>query len=164
MTESSKLNRRSFLKASAATGAASITMLAGCTGGSSGSSGGNNGGGSSGDKPSFDGWLDGVSNYDGVTDKTGSDSVTVKVGSKANGGNFGFDPAAIKISKGTKVTFQWTGKGGAHNVVDKNDAFESKLTAESGHTFTHTFSKSGTYKYYCEPHKSLGMKAVIEVE
>ena len=162
MRDNSKLNRRSFLKASAVTGAASITMLAGCS--SSGSSGGDNGGGSSGDKPSFGGWFSDVSNYDGVTDETGSDSVTVKVGSKANGGNFGFDPAAIKVSTGTKVTWQWTGKGGAHNVEAKDGSFKSKLTAESGHTFSHTFSKKGTYKYFCQPHKSLGMKAVVEVE
>jgi len=105
-----------------------------------------------------------VDNYDGVVDETGSDAVTVMVGSEANGGNFGFDPVAVKVSSGTTVTWEWTGKGSTHNVVADDGSFESDLTSETGFTFEQTFDSVGEYKYFCEPHKSMGMKGVVVVE
>lgn len=122
------------------------------------------GGGGGGSKPSYDGFLDNTSNYDGVVDRTGSDTTTVMVGVEANGGNFGFGPAAIRISTDTTVRFEWTGEGGQHNVVHQGGAFESELYEQAGVHFEHTFSESGTFKYVCQPHDSLGMRGVIEVE
>lgn len=108
-------------------------------------------------------WLSDTSNFDGVVDKTGQSSVTVEVGVEANGGAFGFGPAAIRVSPGTTVTWKWTGKGSSHNVVDSGGAFESKLADAAGHTFEHTFSETGTYTYACTPHKTLGMKGAVIV-
>ncbi len=117
-----------------------------------------------GSNPTFDGWLSGVDNYDGVTDETDSDTVSVEVGVDNGGQPLGFGPAAITVSTGTKVTWTWTGKGGSHNVLDQDGAFESELLDDEGHTFSHTFESTGTYKYSCQPHKTLGMKAVVVVE
>ncbi|UPW01425.1 halocyanin domain-containing protein [Halorussus gelatinilyticus] len=177
------LDRRTMLKTMAA-GAATAT-IAGCSsggsgdgGGSSGDSGGSSGdsGGSSGDgsgdsggssgsdSVSFDGWFDNTSNFDGVVDKTGSSEVTVKVGAKGNGGNFAFGPAAVEVSKGTKVVWKWTGKGSVHNVVADDGSFESKQTQKEGFTFSQTFDSAGKHKYYCTPHKAMGMKGAIVVE
>ncbi|WP_157533135.1 halocyanin domain-containing protein, partial [Haloferax profundi] len=100
----------------------------------------------------------------GVRDETGTDAVTVDVGTEANGGAFGFGPAAIRISTGTTVTWEWTGEGGSHNVVDTDGAFESELAGSSGHTFEHTFEEAGTYTYSCVPHETVGMKGVVVVE
>jgi len=113
----------------------------------------------------FDGYLDDVSNYDEtITDATGQDRVTVTVGADGNSGNFAFDPAAVHITPGTTVVWEWNGKGGQHNVVDENGTeFESALTAESGFTFEHTFEEEATITYFCQPHKSLGMKGGIVV-
>lgn len=122
------------------------------------------GGGDGGSKPSFDGFLEDTSNYNGVTDQTGTDSTTVEVGVEANDGNFGFGPAAIRVSTGTTVQWEWTGEGGQHNVVHQDGEFESDLHEESGVHFEHDFSSAGTYKYICEPHQSMGMKGVIVVE
>jgi len=167
------------------TGTLAITALAGCSGGgggegeseSDGSGGGgtdtesDSGGGestSSGDgsggTPGFDGWLSNVGNYDGVADETGSSEVTVAVGTQGNGGNFAFDPPAVRISTGTTVVWEWTGQGAQHNVVAEGGGFESDLSSEEGYTFEHTFSESGTYKYACTPHRTLGMKGVVVVE
>lgn len=121
-------------------------------------------GGGSGSKPSFDGFLEDTSNYDGVTDQTGTDSTTVEVGVEANDGHHGFGPAAIRISTGTTVQFEWIGEGDQHNVVHQDGEFESDLHEESGVHFEHDFSSAGTYKYVCEPHQSMGMKGVIVVE
>jgi len=112
----------------------------------------------------FDGWFDGVDNYDGVVDRTGEDEITVQVGSQANGGAFGYGPAAVKVSSGTSVTWEWTGEGGSHDVQADDGSFASELTDEAGHTFSHTFDATGATKYFCMPHKTMGMKGVVVVE
>lgn len=111
----------------------------------------------------FDGWFDNVPNYTGVTDATDKSTVTVTVGADGNN-SLAFAPAAIKITAGTTVVWKWTGNGGSHNVIATDGAFQSQLTSEHGHTFSYTFSNTGTYKYYCEPHKTMGMKGVVLVE
>jgi halocyanin-like protein len=105
-----------------------------------------------------------VGNFSGVVDETGRSSVTVTVGADGNGGNLAFDPAVVRVSAGTEVTWEWNGMGGSHNVVAEDGSFESELTTEEGHTFSHTFEESGVYTYSCQPHKTLGMKGAVVVE
>ncbi|WP_396613050.1 halocyanin domain-containing protein [Haloferax sp. S1W] len=167
-------SRRTFLRSTAA--ASTIALLAGCSG-SGGDSNGGNGGDSdpttdttatatpAQETASFDGWFERTDNYDGVHDKTGQDSVTVLVGAEGNGGGFAFGPAAVKVSPGTTVVWEWTGEGGTHNVLEReNGLFESELTGEEGFTFEYTFEEAGEYKYVCVPHETLGMVGVVVVE
>nr|WP_248898114.1 halocyanin domain-containing protein [Haloplanus sp. XH21] len=169
----SEMSRRAVVTS---TSALALTALAGCSG-SSGSGGGGSGSGSGGDSgggdggsdggdsaASFGGWMENVGNYESVADETGSDSVTVAVGAQGNGGNFAFDPPAIRVSAGTTVVWAWTGQGAQHNVVAEDGSFESDLSAEEGFTFEHTFSSAGTYRYACTPHETMGMKGVVVVE
>jgi halocyanin-like protein len=115
-------------------------------------------------QPSFGGWLSDVGNYSEVVDNTGQDEVTVEVGVDANGGAFGFGPAAVQVDPGTTVVWEWNGEGGQHNVVAQDGAsFESDLVADAGFTFEHTFEDEGVTTYYCQPHQSLGMKGVVVV-
>jgi len=116
---------------------------------------------SSSQQVDFGGWFEGVSNFDGVVDKTGQSEATVEVGVDANGGPYGFGPAAIRIDPGTTVTWKWV--NGTHNVVADDGSFESELTNESGFTFTQTFDSEGVSKYYCNPHKTMGMKGAVVV-
>jgi arsenite oxidase small subunit len=109
-------------------------------------------------------WFENVSNYDGVVDQTNTDQVTVAVGAEGNGGNFAFDLAAIQVSTGTTVTWEWTGQGGSHNVIADDGSFESELTTQEGFTFEQTFSQPGTTLYYCTPHRGLGMKGAVVVK
>jgi len=109
----------------------------------------------------FDGYLDNADNYDGVVDETGSGEVTVEVGTEANGGNFGFGPAAVQVDPGTTVTWEWV--AGSHNVEAEDGSFKSELTDETGFTFEQTFEEEGVVKYFCMPHKSMGMKGVVVV-
>jgi len=163
--------RRTALKAMAV--GASVA-LAGCSsgggngdggdGGDGSGSDGGDGGGSGGDSTDFDGWFDNVDNFDGVVDETGSDEVTVEVGAQGNGGNFAFSPAAVKVSSGTTVVWEWTGEGGSHDVSADDGSFESELVDEEGHTFERTFDSTGTYEYVCTPHESMGMKGAVVVE
>ena len=109
----------------------------------------------------FGGWFDGVDNFDGVEDVTGQDEVAVEVGSQANGGPYGFGPAAIRVDPGTTVVWEWV--EGTHNVVEENGEYESELTGEVGFTYSQTFDEEGVSKYYCNPHKQLGMKGAVVV-
>ncbi len=110
----------------------------------------------------YGGYLEGAMNYDGRTaDYTGEDSVTVNVGA---GSGLAFGPAAINVDPGTEVTWEWTGQGGAHNVVAEDESFRSGSTvSEEGTTFSHTFESEGVFQYYCNPHKASGMKGVVAV-
>jgi plastocyanin/predicted small metal-binding protein len=72
-----------------------------------------------------------------------------------------FTPASLTISVGDTVT--WTNHDTApHNIVvtDGPEKFTSP-TLQTGQTFSHTFTKAGTYSYYCAIHPD--MKATITV-
>jgi halocyanin-like protein len=116
--------------------------------------------------PSVDEYLSDVGNYDGtVADTTGQDEAAVDVGAEGNGGGFAFGPPAVRVDTGTTVVWSWTGEGGLHNVLAEDDTFDSgEPVSGSDATFEYTFSEAGTYLYFCEPHKSLGMKGAIVVE
>lgn len=114
-------------------------------------------------QPSFDGWFEDVSNYDGIVDERGATEVTVTVGVEQGSGPFGFGPAAVQVDRGTTVTWEWNGDGGQHNVVDLDGTYESDLYSEAGATFSHTFESPGVSKYYCDPHRAMGMKGAVVV-
>jgi len=138
------LSRRRLLSVA---GSASVAALAGCLGGGSG-------------ETPYDGWLAGANNFETVVDRTGESEVTVAVGADSG---LSFDPAAVQISPGTTVVWEWTGVGGSHNVVAEDGSFESELILEEGHTFSQTFDEPGVSKYYCTPHQMEGMLGVVEV-
>jgi len=170
------VSRREVVRAGSVAVAAGLAGCMGGFGGRGGSMGPDHSGESDGshssdestddthDHQSFDGWLSNVENYDGVVDETGRDAVTVAVGVENGAGAYGYGPAAVRVSTGTQVTFEWTGRGSSHNVVARDERFESELTDAEGHTFDYTFESTGTVPYYCTPHQSLGMKGVVVVE
>jgi halocyanin-like protein len=135
--------------------------IAGCLGGSDGGTDGTNGGADDGSgAPSVDEWLSDADNYDSVVDATGRESVTVEVGARGNNGSNAFAPAAIEVSPGTTVTWEWV--DGYHNVVARDGRFSSGHPEQNA-TFEYTFEKSATTLYYCEPHRSMGMKGAVIV-
>jgi halocyanin-like protein len=120
-------------------------------------------------------WLGGE---DEVTfaDRTGSDTATVTVGNADNEDEF--DPAALRVTTGTTVTWEWAGIGTTHNVVSAaEDPLEDDseieagdgpldsggVTGDSDATYDHTFESTGTYRYYCQPHYALGARGVVVV-
>ncbi|WP_418284609.1 halocyanin domain-containing protein [Halorubrum sp. DTA46] len=170
------LDRRSFVQTAVALGA--TTALAGCGGSGdngsgddgsgddgSGDGGGDDNGSDDGEflaeEPDYDGWFDDVDNYEGTVDRTGSDGVTIQVGS---GSGLSFGPAAVAVSPGTTVVWEWTGEGGDHNVAAEDGAFTSETVSEAGHTFEYTFEESGVHEYVCTPHEAVGMKGAVYVE
>jgi halocyanin-like protein len=153
--------RRRRLLGAAATGA--LGALAGCSGGAAdGSAGGGSGGEPPDETDLYGGWFGGANGYDGTVDRTGRGTADVTVG--ADGG-LAFVPAAVRVDAGTTVRWEWTGRGGQHNVVSAGGAFDyrSDLTDSPGFTFEWTFDGPGVSKYYCEPHRQLGMVGAVHV-
>jgi plastocyanin len=73
-----------------------------------------------------------------------------------------FTPAAVTIAVGDTVT--WTNHDQApHNIVvtDGPEKFTSP-TLQTGQSFSYTFTKAGTYSYYCAIHPD--MKATVTVQ
>ena len=148
----SDLSRRRFVQGTGT--ALAVGTLAGCTG---------NGNGLSGDVENH---LSDANNYGGsLEDMTGESEVTIDVGAGSNG--YAFDPAAVRISSGTTVTWEWTGKGGAHNVASVEGSeteFNSGESVEGeDNEYEQSFNSAGSQLYICEPHKAQRMKGAIEV-
>lgn len=107
----------------------------------------------------LDEWVADSSNFDDTVERTDTFEVTVRVGAEGNGGHFAFDPPALLLRAHTTVTWEWTGRGGAHNIdfrdidVDSGDPTDAEGTA-----FEYEFERPGTYLYACDPHRALGMK------
>jgi len=99
-----------------------------------------------------------------------AETKTVKMGSDS--GQLVFVPDEIKICKGDTVTWVMN-KGGPHNVVFDEDAIPSGVDAESismdtqigdeGETYSKKFDVSGSYSYFCEPHRGAGMNGALVV-
>jgi halocyanin-like protein len=115
-------------------------------------------------EPNYRGWFDGVSNYDGTLDYRDKSTVTVRVGVEGGIGFFKYGPAAIAVSPGTEVVWEWTGRGGAHNVIAEQERFDSGTPVDSAdEIFTYTFESPAIYRYLCEPHRSQGMRGAVFV-
>ncbi len=72
---------------------------------------------------------------------------------------FAFDPKALTVAVGDKVTFT-NMDSAAHSVTADNGAFDSgKLT--KGKSFTIAFAAKGSFPYHCKFHGS--MKALVTV-
>lgn len=76
-----------------------------------------------------------------------------------------FDPQTLKVKKGAKVT--WTAEG-FHTVTsgtpESGPDPKGPMKGEGGFTtYSVTFKTAGTYKYFCEPHATLGMVGEIVV-
>jgi plastocyanin len=75
--------------------------------------------------------------------------------------NFSFGPATITIAAGTTVT--WTNSDDVPHVVtsDDNKMFKSKAL-DTDDRFSFTFTKPGTYSYYCAIHPRMTAKIVVQ--
>jgi plastocyanin len=75
-----------------------------------------------------------------------------------------FQPADVTIDAGTTVRWIYR-SGGPHTVTpDGHSAWTEVDLTTPNQTFEHTFSSTGTYDYYCSPHRTAGMTGVIRVQ
>ena len=73
-----------------------------------------------------------------------------------------FLPSRVKIKVGDSV--EWINNSTTmHNVVAEDGSFKSKMLKKDD-KFSFKFEKKGTFKYFCQPHKAMGMKGEVIVE
>lgn len=78
--------------------------------------------------------------------------------------NFEFSPSELTIAPGTTVRWRNT-TSTFHTVTpDGHAQWEEWQTAGMDQTFEVRFDETGTFPYYCVPHRSLGMTGTITVE
>ena len=74
--------------------------------------------------------------------------------------NFSFSPATITVPVGTTV--RWTNHDDIpHTVVSEDKVFKSQALDSDG-DFTYTFTKPGTYGYFCSIHPKMVGKVVVQ--
>ena len=74
--------------------------------------------------------------------------------------NFSFTPNTITVSVGSTV--RWTNHDDVpHNVMNEDKSIKSK-TLDTNDNFSYTFSKPGTYSYYCSIHPRMIGKIVVQ--
>ena len=74
--------------------------------------------------------------------------------------NFSFGPATLTVAVGTSVT--WTNRDDIpHTVVSTDGVFKSKVL-DTDEKFSFTFSKAGTYPYFCSIHPKMTGKVIVQ--
>src|ERR1700674_2844352 len=74
--------------------------------------------------------------------------------------NFSFGPAALTVPVGTTVT--WTNRDDIpHTAVSTDGVFKSKVL-DTDEKFSFTFSKAGSYPYFCSIHPKMNGKVVVQ--
>jgi len=71
-----------------------------------------------------------------------------------------FQPGNVSVKVGQPVTFVQKDNL-PHNVVI-NDVMESPPVMKKGEVYTHTFTKPGTYRVYCEIHPAMTMTVTVK--
>ena len=74
--------------------------------------------------------------------------------------NFSFGPQTLTVSVGTTVV--WTNRDDIpHTVVSTDGVFKSKVR-DTDEKFSYTFTKAGTYPYFCSVHPKMTGKVVVQ--
>jgi len=74
--------------------------------------------------------------------------------------NFVFGPQTVTVPVGTTVT--WTNVDDIpHTAVSTDGVFKSKVM-DTDEKFSFTFTKTGTYSYYCSVHPKMTGKVVVQ--
>ena len=89
-----------------------------------------------------------------ASDQPSAANVAVKID------NFVFGPQAITVPVGTTVT--WTNSDDIpHTAVSTDGVFKSKVM-DTDEKFSYTFTKPGTYSYYCSLHPKMTGQVVVQ--
>jgi plastocyanin len=74
--------------------------------------------------------------------------------------NFSFGPQTITVPVGATVT--WTNRDDIpHTSVSTEGVFKSKVM-DTDEKFSYTFTKAGTYPYYCSIHPKMTGQVVVK--
>jgi plastocyanin len=74
--------------------------------------------------------------------------------------NFSFAPQTLTVAVGATVT--WVNRDDIpHTVVSTDGVFKSKVR-DTDEKFSYTFTKAGTYSYFCSVHPKMTGKVVVQ--
>ncbi|MDR3665335.1 MAG: plastocyanin/azurin family copper-binding protein [Ignavibacteriaceae bacterium] len=74
--------------------------------------------------------------------------------------NFSFNPKELTVAAGTKVT--WVNHDDVpHTVVSTDKSFKSDAL-DTNDQYSHTFSQTGVYEYYCSVHPRMTGKIIVK--
>jgi len=94
-----------------------------------------------------------VSSRGKASNQPSAENVAVKID------NFVFGPQTIRVPVGSTVT--WTNADDIpHTAVSTEGVFRSKVM-DTDEKFSYTFTKAGTYSYYCSVHPKMTGKIVV---
>src|SRR5215470_8597720 len=74
--------------------------------------------------------------------------------------NFTFGPDTLTVPVNSTVT--WVNKDDIPHVIASNDGLFKSKALDTDDRFSYTFTKAGTYAYYCSIHPKMQGKVVVE--
>jgi plastocyanin len=75
--------------------------------------------------------------------------------------NFSFTPATLTVPAGTMVT--WVNHDDVpHNIVSSEGKTLKSPVMDTDEKFSYTFTKPGTYPYYCGIHPKMTAKVIVQ--
>ena len=75
--------------------------------------------------------------------------------------NFSFAPATLTVPAGTEVT--WVNHDDIpHTVVSEDKATFTSRALDTDEKFSFTFSKPGTYTYFCSIHPKMTAQVIVQ--
>ena len=87
-------------------------------------------------------------------------------GEEAKGGmevkvdNFTVSPETLTVRVNSTVT--WVNKDDIPHVIASNDGLFKSKALDTDQKYSYTFSKAGTYSYYCSVHPKMVGKIVVQ--
>ena len=79
---------------------------------------------------------------------------------QVNISDFEYSPATVTIPVGGTVT--WTNHDTASHTVTSNDKIIQSNTLAPGASYSHTFTKIGTYNYFCSIHPTMKGEIIVQ--
>jgi len=74
--------------------------------------------------------------------------------------NFTFGPDTLTVPANSTVT--WVNKDDIPHVIASNDGLFKSKALDTDQKYSYTFTKTGTYPYYCSIHPKMVGKVVVQ--
>jgi plastocyanin len=74
--------------------------------------------------------------------------------------NFSFAPETLTVPVNSTVT--WVNKDDVPHVIASNDSLFKSKALDTDDKYSFTFTKAGTYAYYCSVHPKMVGKVVVQ--
>jgi plastocyanin len=94
------------------------------------------------------------------SETTKASAQTPVTGTEIKIDNFSFGPEELTVPAGATVT--WTNHDDIPHLVTSDDNIFKSKALDTDDRFSYTFTKPGTYPYYCSVHPKMTGKIVVQ--